>query len=223
MSKVYAVRKGVIPGLYFTWKECEAQIKGFSGAIFKSFPNEKEAQKYLNIETKTVSTKKDYDITIDIYTDGSRQRSKDYLGLGAYCLFEGIEYKMSKECTPDFLAKYEITETTCSNPTAEFCALAEVLKEFEGFQSPYSIKLNIYSDYLGVKCWTIGEWKPKVSYIRKIRDKCLAMIKTMSCDVEIFHIKGHSNIYENDHADVCAKDLKEYNTFPNLLKLLNAI
>ncbi|KAG0596190.1 hypothetical protein M758_UG231100 [Ceratodon purpureus] len=36
-KKFYAVRKGVRPGLYTTWKECEAVVKYFSGAEFKGF------------------------------------------------------------------------------------------------------------------------------------------------------------------------------------------
>ena len=34
MSKIYAVRKGKIPGLYNTWDECKAQVDGFSGAEY---------------------------------------------------------------------------------------------------------------------------------------------------------------------------------------------
>lgn len=47
-NKVYAVRKGRAPGIYETWPECEAQIKGFSGAQFKSFGSTPEAQAWLN-------------------------------------------------------------------------------------------------------------------------------------------------------------------------------
>ncbi len=42
-EKYYVVWKGVQPGVYQTWKECNMQIKGFEGAIFKSFPNEQSA------------------------------------------------------------------------------------------------------------------------------------------------------------------------------------
>ncbi|HAR95002.1 MAG TPA: hypothetical protein DCR97_03420 [Deltaproteobacteria bacterium] len=47
-NKVYAVRKGRAPGIYDAWPECEAQIKGFSGAEFKSFGSTFEAQAWLN-------------------------------------------------------------------------------------------------------------------------------------------------------------------------------
>ena len=35
--KFYAVRKGRKPGIYSTWSECEAQVKGFPKAEYKSF------------------------------------------------------------------------------------------------------------------------------------------------------------------------------------------
>lgn len=36
-KKIYAVRKGRIPGIYDTWGETEQQVKGFSGAEYRSF------------------------------------------------------------------------------------------------------------------------------------------------------------------------------------------
>lgn len=37
-KKFYVVWRGRKPGIYETWAECEAQVKGFSGAAFKAFP-----------------------------------------------------------------------------------------------------------------------------------------------------------------------------------------
>lgn len=42
-KKYYVVWKGVEPGVYATWKECEAQIKGYTGALYKSFDSREEA------------------------------------------------------------------------------------------------------------------------------------------------------------------------------------
>ncbi len=38
-KKYYVVWKGHNPGVYETWAECEAQVKGFAGAEFKGFPS----------------------------------------------------------------------------------------------------------------------------------------------------------------------------------------
>lgn len=42
-AKFYVVWKGAIPGVYTTWKECQAQIAGFPGAQYKSYPNRETA------------------------------------------------------------------------------------------------------------------------------------------------------------------------------------
>jgi hypothetical protein len=46
-KKVYAVRKDYRPRLYSTWADCKVQVKGFSGAQFKSFKRLGEAEAYL--------------------------------------------------------------------------------------------------------------------------------------------------------------------------------
>ncbi|MCM2676798.1 ribonuclease H [Alkalicoccobacillus plakortidis] len=43
-GKFYVVWKGIQPGIYTSWAECEAQVKGFPGARFKSFPTKAEAE-----------------------------------------------------------------------------------------------------------------------------------------------------------------------------------
>lgn len=44
----YAVKRGRIPGIYTSWKECEEQIKGFSDAKFKRFRTKELAEDYIN-------------------------------------------------------------------------------------------------------------------------------------------------------------------------------
>ena len=46
-KKWYAVQAGRKPGIYTTWADCEAQVKGFGGAIYKSFTSLEEAQAFL--------------------------------------------------------------------------------------------------------------------------------------------------------------------------------
>jgi len=43
-SKFYVVWVGLKPGIYKTWKECQAQITGFPNAKYKSFKSEAEAK-----------------------------------------------------------------------------------------------------------------------------------------------------------------------------------
>ena len=73
--KYYAVKNGRHKGVYTTWKECEAEIKGFKGAVYKSFPTKEEAEAFAqqeNIKYIETSAKTGYNIKEafnELYTD----------------------------------------------------------------------------------------------------------------------------------------------------------
>ena len=46
--KFYAVKKGKVPGIYHTWGECQKQIDGYSGAVYRRFDTETAANEFLN-------------------------------------------------------------------------------------------------------------------------------------------------------------------------------
>ncbi|KAM0559471.1 hypothetical protein ACHAPJ_004501 [Fusarium lateritium] len=47
-KKYYAVKCGRKPGIYVDYEDCKAQISGFSGAVFKSFKTQQEAQDFVD-------------------------------------------------------------------------------------------------------------------------------------------------------------------------------
>lgn len=46
-KKYYAVVRGYNPGVYESWEDCEPQVRGYSGQIFKSFKTRVEAEHFL--------------------------------------------------------------------------------------------------------------------------------------------------------------------------------
>ncbi len=46
-NKFYAVHRGRVPGVYFDWASCKAQVDGFAGNSYKSFSSLSEAQKFV--------------------------------------------------------------------------------------------------------------------------------------------------------------------------------
>lgn len=64
MGKYYAVVKGIKPGVYNSWPECEAQVKGFPGASYKGFTSEKDAQAYYEDNTKSASNNTKADVKL---------------------------------------------------------------------------------------------------------------------------------------------------------------
>ena len=54
--KYYAVKEGRTPGVYTTWSECEAQVKGYPGADYKKFNNEEDARLFVYGVCETITT-----------------------------------------------------------------------------------------------------------------------------------------------------------------------
>lgn len=100
----YAVAKGKKPGIYKTWPECEAQVKGFPGATYKKFSDEAAANdfyklysqpKQSNIAAKPdAGVDDDYDeqprstkrIRRDAHvTPGAPSSSRSKLPISVYC------------------------------------------------------------------------------------------------------------------------------------------
>ena len=44
-KKYYVVWNGLNPGIYHSWDDCQAQIKGVKGAVYKSFDSQEEAER----------------------------------------------------------------------------------------------------------------------------------------------------------------------------------
>lgn len=44
-SRYYVVWKGKRPGVFSSWSECEEQVKGIEGAVYKSFPTREAAER----------------------------------------------------------------------------------------------------------------------------------------------------------------------------------
>jgi len=89
LQKYYAVRHGRQPGIYETWAECKAQVQGFTGARYKSFPNKEEAQEFINgkdsysssknpSKKQKVSNINDFDVVV--YTDGGSRNHGNFKG-----------------------------------------------------------------------------------------------------------------------------------------------
>jgi viroplasmin and RNaseH domain-containing protein len=227
MSKFYAVKIGRIPGIYNSWVECEKNVKGFSGAIYKSFTKREDAESFLTINIPTQNPQIIQNTTknnIEVFTDGSHSKHEKngYLGFGAFCSYMEKEYIFSGNCTKELLYGYDIDPNTkVSNPTMEFLGFAEFLRmmyEAKKDLSNYTFIFKI--DYEGVGFWMNNIWKTKEIYIRKIKEKCDFFIKNINAKILIEHVPGHSNIYGNERADQLAKSHIPINTFPKLFEIL---
>ena len=89
-GKFYAVASGRKTGIFKTWAECQAQVKGFSGARYKSFQTLEEAQRFVDgkteqklktsLKTSGAEASTGFKPEIVIYTDGGSRNHGNRLG-----------------------------------------------------------------------------------------------------------------------------------------------
>lgn len=232
-KKVYAVRVGVTPGIYDTWAEAEAQVKGFQGAQFKGFSDKGEAEAFMKESTteapKTdeakVAKKEAYkkasdeaeveaialskeEGTLVLYTDGSRKKKpgtdKNVFGYGTVVLDEGEVLQLIGGASDhEAFAVYE-------NVAGETMAVVEGLK-WVRTNRPNVQKLVVFYDYQGVEQWAEGSWKAKnimsqryVAFMKKFRDET-------TIELVFAHVKGHMGNVFNEMADeVAGKAIDEF-------------
>lgn len=191
MKKVYAVRKGRRTGLFTTWAECEAQVKGYNGAEYKSFPDNKSALEFLNKERKIVQ---DSDEFLKVYVDGSYSKKLNTAGYG--CIFVNRDKVI-----------HEISQKVSIDPEEN---LWNVSAEIEGVLAgvKWAIEKNykdvsIYYDYEGLEKWFDGSWKANKkttkSYIEQMK------LYDQKVKIRFFKVKAHSGDYFNEMVDNLAK------------------
>ncbi len=122
-KKYFAVKIGIKPGIYETWAECELQIKGVSGAKYKSFATMADAEKYIVSEDEI--TEKDETVDsinqqvdqslmelkgdeVIAFVDGSYNPLEEKAGFGVILIDDkGIQtplYKaFTKTLSPEFI------------------------------------------------------------------------------------------------------------------------
>lgn len=191
--KYYAVKNGRKIGIFTSWDECKAQVDGFSGAEYKSFPNENDAKAYLGIGGQETFDFMNEGM-LRAYVDGSFNIETCEFSYGAV-LFVGAE-------TLTFSEKFDDIElATMRNVAGEIKGAEFVLN----YCAQNGIgAAEIYYDYEGIAAWAQGRWKTNKS--GTIAYKRLFDEISKSVKVKFVKVKGHSGDKYNDMADRLAKD-----------------
>lgn len=206
-TKYYAVKKGRETGIYTSWAECEKQIKGYSGAEYKSFAKKSEANEYMGIkpakpEIPEPNTKTPSPLAAEVkseceavaYVDGSYNVKTGEYAFGAAFIVGDKLYTFSH--------KYD---------DAQLAAMHNVAGEIAGaqFAMRYAVQLGLRSleiiyDYAGIEQWAIGGWKTN----RAATKEYAQLYRKLSGQIQIKFkkVKGHSGDLYNDMADRLAKN-----------------
>lgn len=191
-KKFYAVKIGKTPGVYETWAECQNQINGFSGAVYKGFATKEEAIAFVgegggeqekHEETQAVA-----------YVDGSYDSIANAFSYGIVFFYNGQEMHFSKKIIDDDLAEMNNVagEIKGAEAAIQYCLDNDISS------------VTIYHDYEGIAKWCNGDWKAKkagtIAYASFYKEA------TSKVCVQFVKVKGHSGDRYNELADKLAKE-----------------
>ena len=187
--KYYAVKKGRNPGIYTSWDSCLKEVKGYSGAIYKSFKTKEEAETYMAGEEKQIEVGAN---SVIAYVDGSYNQKLKVYGSGVVYITDDKEFELMKS----YDDAYHIHRNVAGEVKASELAIEKAIEDKKD-------QIIIYHDYQGIASWANGDWKTNndltKSYKRFI-DQARKKIK-----IDFVKVKGHSNDKNNDKADQLAK------------------
>ena len=229
--KVYAVAKGRKTGVFKTWAECEAQVKGFAGPVFKGFLSEEEAKDWLekggkNAYSSGVKVQKKSEEVVDIENFKPEEFfCEDHLDTntlppvmpeayafvdgsfnefhedGARYGFGGILHVNGKDEPIKGHGSEAEFVVSRQIPGEVFGALAAIEKAVE-----LGVKhLVIFYDYNGIGHWaTSGKrWKAESAIARRYVERYDELKEQIK--VNFYHVKAHDEIEGNELADKMAK------------------
>ena len=190
MSKFYAVKSGRTPGIYTTWAECQKQVNGYSGAVYKSFSTEKEARDYISEKKAKPATG-----GLIAYVDGSFNKKTSEYGYGCV-IIDGqtvIEKMNGKGNHPDYVSMRNVAGEILGATKAIEYAIAHQHQS-----------IWIYYDYEGIENWAEHSWKANKVGTQTYQQ----FIDESKKKIEIHFIKvlAHSGDLYNDMADMLAKN-----------------
>lgn len=212
VKKYYAVAKGKKIGVFETWKECEENVKGIQGAIYKSFLSIEDAKNFIssNLSSNEISENKTIEEIVkddlkngitSVFVDGSYNKYNKKIGYGILIIpsMDKSQWIQISNClSNDQLNKYG----KHLNISGEIIGTLESIKNCVK-QNVFNIK--VYYDYAGIEMWANNKWSTN-SPISIMYKQELAKLKTnYKINLTFQKVKAHSNIQYNEIVDKLAK------------------
>jgi ribonuclease H-related protein len=192
VPKVYVVTEPPdIRGIYRSWPECEAKVKGVRGAKFQAVASEEKAQAMLRGEGTALTP------GLWAFVDGNhlggvgvvivRKAGDDQetvVEQGGYTVVEvlagaGIPELASKKAINDALGRLR-------NILAELAGLYLALTLVEAGST-----VTIVHDYEGIGAWMEGRWKTRDPMVAALVGACRTLTERRHLTVAFHHQRGH--------------------------------
>lgn len=197
MTKTYyAVKVGKKPGIYHSWEECEAQVKGFKGSKYKKFKSLEEAENFINDTGDFKRPDMDHikEDEMIAYVDGSFCLKTRTYSYGAVILTkEGKETYNGRDDDPELALMRNVSGEIKGAMVAMEKALEKKKKT-----------LYIYYDYSGIEHWAKGDWKTNKEGTKAYKQFYDSIKDRL--EVVFVKVKAHSGVKYNEEADILAKE-----------------
>ncbi len=227
---IYAVRKGRVPGIYYSAAECDAQVRGFNGSESQRFSTIEQAKAYLAkgmvrqgpsgekavkhrrlVRSPRARKEKAHPGARSTLTEGGSVRSTVqpimiYTDGGCLVHEDGAGGYAAVICLPNGNRK-EISggvDMTRSD-RMELLAAAAALRTLDAYAAPGE-RVNVYTDsqylYQGVtkKIWTT--WTPEEAQKALNNDLWMELRDLVAgYDITWFWVKGHNGNPMNERCD----------------------
>lgn len=225
-KKYYVVWQGEKPGIYDSWPQCQAQVKGRKDAQFMGFASFEEASKAYSEpyakalkarnkgqstpaagkgkaspskKTKAATVKNSADV--NIYSDGACSPNPGKAGTGVAIYYGETVNSLW----------FGLFESNGTNNSAELYGLLEAFKMAQHFVKQ-NLSVQVLSDSkYGIDCitkWADG-WKKRgwnrssgepIKNLDLIKD-CHRLYSQLKNNIIITHVRGHVDIEGNELAD----------------------
>ncbi|KHF41339.1 ribonuclease H [Halalkalibacter okhensis] len=198
-KKFYVVWKGRKTGIFTSWAECEAQVKGFTGARFKSFPTKAEAEAAFNGEMKPTS-KRSHEKK---GKESIEEVEWDSISVDVGCRGNPgiVEYKGVHTKTGEILFAHDEIHIGTNN-MGEFLAIVHglaYLKEQGSSKTIYSDSMTAIKWVKQKKAKSTLERNEKTAYIWSLMDRAEKWLQTNSYPNQIK--KWHTEAWGEIKAD----------------------
>jgi len=193
VPKVYVVTEPErIRGIYESWPECAAAVKGVSGARYQAVTSRERAEAMLRGEGTELEP------GLYAFVDGNHLG-----GVGV------VVVRRETDADPDVVEALGLTVQqvfagagvpSLSNDRAVASALERlrnVLAELGALHLalrlvPEGAALTVVHDYEGVGAWLEGRWRTRDPLVAEIVGACRELIRRRRLDVRFRHQRGHS-------------------------------
>jgi len=193
----YAVRNGLVPGIYTSWGDCQQNINGFPGAEYQGFSTKEEAEAYLadkEPDAESDTTKRIYSNADAVaYIAGSFNNQTNEYGYGVVLFYDGGEERYAEKFS-------DAENSSMRNVSGEIEGAKRAMK----FCYDNGIKsIDIFYNYEGIEKWCTQAWQAKKPGTKEYR----AYYKMVSHSVDIRFVKVTADLNNeyNDSANSLAK------------------